>query len=80
MKAKDWKFDRQIPDAEDIEAKIKACEAYLELADRCNLGDLHKSDYFNAGFMRGLNWAINKFGVQVSAAVELHNWKVSGEL
>lgn len=56
MKAKDWKFDRYIPDAEDVDAQCSAAEAYFK---SIGLNTDEVSSFF-AGFNRGIAWAIAK--------------------
>lgn len=61
MKAEDWKFDRYIPDAEDIEAVCKATEAYFSLPEIKGLNEAEREgDAFHSGFMRGIAWCIAK--------------------
>ena len=63
MKAKDWKFDKYLPDAEDVEARHKALEAYFSLLHPVissrNQAE-KESDAFCAGFNRGIAWNIAK--------------------
>lgn len=55
MKAKDWEFDKFIPDVEDTEAKLKAMDAWFGLK-----GEQCRADCFCAGFNRGVQWAQDK--------------------
>lgn len=61
MKAKDWIFDKYLPDAEDAEAQCKALEAYEALPVINNLNQAEREmDAFCAGFNRGIAWYIAK--------------------
>lgn len=61
MKAKDWKFTKQLPDAEDVEAACKSSDAYFNLPWIKGLSDHERElDAFHAGFTRGIAWCMAK--------------------
>jgi len=61
MKAKDWKFDEYLPDAEDVFAKSNALKVYFSLPDIQSRNDAEReTDAFCAGFNRGIAWNIAK--------------------
>ena len=59
MKGKDWKFQKHLPDIDDMDACSIACDAFLALnyAHPCGANEV---DYFRAGFMRGIEWHKDK--------------------
>jgi hypothetical protein len=63
MKAKDWKFDKYLPDAEDVEAQYKALDAFFSLLhpviSKQSQAERELS-IFCAGFNRGIAWNIAK--------------------
>lgn len=61
MKAEDWKFDKFLPDHEDVTAVCKAAEAYFEL---CGADIPHEVSCFHAGFNRGADWMLAKLGLE----------------
>ena len=61
MKAKDWGFERIFPDGEDVEAGLKASEAYFSLSKiPCRNEGEEIVSAFHSGFNRGIAWAIAK--------------------
>lgn len=66
--AETWMFDKIIPDQDDMEAKAKAGESYHRRTTR---EDSVAIDYFHAGFMRGMAWAIYKCQKQIEAIIKL---------
>ena len=60
MKAKDWKFEKLIPDEEDCKA---ACNTFSEFNKLPDVG-MNSVDYFHSGFMRGLAWAKAKYNIK----------------
>jgi len=61
MKAKDWKFDKYLPDDEDIDAGCNALEAYFNLPPIKGRNSAEaECDAFHAGFTRGIAWALAK--------------------
>lgn len=61
MKAKDWKFEKYIPDTEDIDAGLDASEIYFALPKISGRNRAEESgDAFHAGFNRGIAWQVAK--------------------
>lgn len=70
--ASDWQFDRIVPDQDDLEAKAKAGERYhRSLVEGGWVGGYTSIDYFHAGFMRGMAWAMYKRQKQIEAIIKL---------
>lgn len=66
MKAKDWKFEKILPDSEDHEARMKACSEFMRIAyeQSCsNQGELIVG-CFSSGFFRGIAWAKAKYEIK----------------
>lgn len=71
MKAKDWKFEKYIPGAEDVDAVIKASKVYFSLPELSCRNDAEiASDAFFAGFNRGIAWQMAKLKVSQYAKVK----------
>lgn len=61
MRAENWEFKIYLPDDEDIEAKLIAAGAYFSLSGIPGRNDAEEvGDAFDAGFNRGIAWAIAK--------------------
>ena len=63
MNANDWKFDRYVPDLDDIKAELNSSEIYINWVKKNNPGlqDCGEVAWaFSAGFIRGIKWALDK--------------------
>ena len=64
MKAKDWEFEKLIPDAEDCEAACKSCSTWMNLPRDNRIDAENVVDTFHGAFMRGLAWAKAKYNIK----------------
>lgn len=68
MKAKDWEFDKDknIPSLEDLLAIQKVRIKWFEFCDKLNMNPIEESTCtFDAGFWRGVSWALAKNNIEV---------------
>ena len=68
MKARDWEFDKFIPDFEDVDAENKVrfqyfFESDLTYLDKMNEGE-ERNHIFGVGFARGCAWMKAKHGIE----------------
>lgn len=64
MKAKDWEFEKILPDIDDAEARYNCCRDFMNLPEiKLNDGERRVGD-FSAGFNRGLAWAKAKYEIK----------------
>ena len=63
MKGSEWRFTRLIPDREDLAAEAGA---WADLEDKIKNSQvrIEELDPFSCGFVRGMAWAIAKYGIK----------------
>ena len=64
MKAKDWEFEKIIPDGEDCEAACKSCATFIDLPRIDGNDGENFVDTYHSAFMRGLAWAKAKYNIK----------------
>jgi hypothetical protein len=66
VKANEWKFDRYIPDKEDVEALDKSLTELFQVHEQRHVV-MNPSEervyFFNAGFYRGIKWVMDRYGI-----------------
>lgn len=76
VKAKDWEFDKYIPSLEDLIAIQKVQRKWFAFCDELNMNSIEESTAsFDAGFWRGVAWALAKYDIKKKIIVEDKNGK-----
>lgn len=60
MKSDEWKFEKYIPDLDDIDVAMNEYRRFSE-KPRIKMNESERNAFiFNAGFYRGMSWALAK--------------------